>query len=162
MTNWQRIPGDANDRDVARALVVLLVVLVVAIPSYFEVVQPVLQGDAPAAAMRQMCADERQQDYVAVYALLSSSFIQQYELTEATFVQSQQGRDKGYGPVVACAIVGRDYGLSMWNTGAVFTVTVTLNDGPNPSSGTGPIELVDEHGWKISYEGIDDVLYLAG
>lgn len=162
MTSGQLIPGDANARDVVRALVVLIVVLVMALPGYFEIVQPALQGDAPAAAVRHMCVDERQRDYVAVYALLASSFIQQYELTEAKFVQSQQRRDKGFGPVVACSIMGHDYGLSMWNTGAVFTVTVTLNDGSTPYTDTGPIELVDDHGWKISSEGIDAALYFAG
>jgi hypothetical protein len=161
MTSGQRILGDANVRNVVRALVVLIAVLV-AVPGYFEIVQPVLQGDAPAAAVRHMCVDERQQDYVAVYALLTASFIQQYELTEAKFVQSQQSRDKGYGPVVSCAIMGRDAGLSMWNTGAVFTVTVTLGVGPAAYTDTGPIELVDDHGWKISSEGIDAALYFAG
>ena len=162
MTNQQRIRGDANNRDVIRALVVLIVALVVAVPSYFEIAQPLLQGDAPAAALHHMCTDEQQQDYVAVYALLARSFIQRYELTEATFIQSQQGRDKGYGPVVTCAIAGRDPGLSMWNTGAVFTVTVTLGAGPAPTTDTGPIGLVDDHGWKINSEAIDDALFLAG
>jgi hypothetical protein len=162
MASGQRIPRDANNRYVARALLVLIAVLVVGVPGYFEVAQPVLQGDAPAAAVRQMCADERKQDYVAVYALLAPSFIQQYQRTEATFVQSQQSRDRGYGPVVTCAITGRDYGLSMWNTGAVFTVTVTLGVGPAAYTDTGPIGLVDDHGWKISLMGIDAVLFFAG
>jgi hypothetical protein len=162
MANWQRIDeGNAKAIGVVRGVIVVLVVVVVAIPGYFDVVQPRIQGDAPAAAVRQLCADERQQDYVAVYALLSTSFIQQHQLTEAGFVQSQQGRDQKSGPVFACTIVGRDYWLSLWNMGAVFRVTVTLNDGSTPYTATGPIELVNDNGWKISSEGIDDVLSFA-
>src|SRR5260370_33756225 len=175
MANQQRIEG--NSRKSGRGAFVVIVILVAVVVGYFEIVQPVLQGDAPAAAVRQLCAGEMQQDYVAVYALLSSTFIQQFRLNETQFVQQQQGRDQGEGTVQACAIVGRDYGMSMWNTGAAFRVTGTLSQLQNlyQYTGTGPvevvarhytdtgtIEVVNDHGWKISSEGIDDILYLAG
>jgi hypothetical protein len=175
MANQQRIEG--NSRKSGRGAFVVIVILVAVVVGYFEIVQPVLQGDAPAAAVRQLCADEMQQDYVAVYALLSSTFIQQFRLNETQFVQQQQGRDQGKGTVQACAIVGRDYGMSLWTTGAVFRVTGTLSQLQNlyQYTGTGPvevvarhytdtgtIEVVNDHGWKISSEGIDDILYLAG
>lgn len=177
MAKQQRFAG--NSRKSGRGAFVVIVILVAMVVGYFEIVQPVLQGDAPAAAVRQLCADEMQQDYVAVYALLSSTFIQQFRLNETQFVQQQQqqGRDQGEGTVQACAIVGRDYGMSMWNTGAAFRVTGTLSQLQNLYlyTGTGPvevvarhytdmgtIEVVNDHGWKISSEGIDDILYLAG
>ena len=144
------------------AVVVVIVVLVVAVPAYFDVVQPRIQGDAPAATVRQMCADELHQDYLAVYALLSSAFIEQYQLTEPGFVQAQRGRDDQVGLVVACSIVGRDYVMSLFNLGAVFQVTITLNEGPTPSTDRGPVGLVDDNGWKISSEGIDSALAFAG
>jgi hypothetical protein len=109
-----------------------------------------------------MCADEVHQEYAAVYALLSSAFIQQYRLSEAGFVQAQRGRDDQVGLVVTCSIVGRDYVMSLFNLGAAFQVTITLNDGPTPSTDTGPIGLVNDNGWKISSEGIDAALSFAG
>jgi hypothetical protein len=161
MANWQRIDqGNARALGVVRGLVVVVVVVVVAIPGYFDVVQPRIQGDAPTAAVRRLCADERQQDYVAVYALLSSAFIQQYRLNEAQFVQSQQGRDQQVGLVLACTVVGRDYWLSLWNMGAVFQIKATLN-GRTLHTRTGPIGLVNDNGWKISSAGVDDVLSFA-
>jgi hypothetical protein len=161
MASWQRIEQrNATSRRVVRGLVlvVVIVVLVVAVPGFFDVLQPRLQGDAPAAAVRQLCAGELHQEYVAVYALLSSSFIQQYQLTEAGFVQAQRGRDDQVGLVVACAIMGRDYVLSLFNLGAEFQVTITLSGGPTPHTDTGPIGLVDDNGWKVSSEGIDAAL----
>ena len=163
MANWQRsYERDLKVFGVVRGVAVVTVVLGVAIPGYFEVVQPSMQGDAPAAVVRQMCADELQQDYMAVYALLSSSFIQQDRLNQGQFVHLQQVRDQQFGLVVACTLVGRDYRLSLFNVGAVFQVRATLNEGRISYTGTGPIELVNENGWKISSEGIDAVLHFAG
>ena len=76
---------------------VAIAALVAAIVGKFELVQPVLQGDALAAAVRQMCTDEMHQDYAAVYVQLSSGFIQRYQLSQSGFVRSQQGRDQGIG-----------------------------------------------------------------
>jgi hypothetical protein len=166
MASWQR----SYEREVkvlgalgvVRGVAIVTVVLGLAIPGYFDVMQPSMQGDAPAAVVRQLCADELQQDYMAVYTLLSSSFIQQYRLNQDQFVQSQQVRDQQVGLVVACTNVGRDYRLSVFNLGAVFQVRATLTGGRTAYTGTGPIELVSENGWKISSEGIDAVLHFAG
>jgi hypothetical protein len=161
MASWQRIEGDAKVFGIVRGVVIVLVVLVLAIPGYFDVLQPRLQGDAPAAAVRHLCADELHHDYIALYALLSSDFIQQHRLTEAGFVQAQQARDEQVGLVIACSVVGRDYVLSLFNMGAVFQVKATVNDGPTPSTTTGPIGLVNDNGWKISSEGLSDALAFA-
>jgi len=159
MANQPRI--EWNARYIVRGLFVVIVVLLAAVVVYFDIVQPLTQGDAPAAAVRQLCADEVRQDYVAAYALLSSRFIDRYGLNQDQFVRWQQLRDQQHGPVQACAIVGRDYAAALLNTGAAFRVTATLGDSHYTVTGT--IQLVNEHGWKISSEGtIDDVLYLAG
>jgi hypothetical protein len=140
----------------------VIVVLVAAVAGYFELAQPLLQGDAPAAAVRQMCADEMRHDYEAVYRLLASSFIHQFQLDADTFVQSQLARDQGFGPVVACAVGGRDYRASLWNAGAALLVTATLSDDHFTQTATGTIWLVHEGGWKISDESLDAILFFAG
>jgi hypothetical protein len=153
------------DRNLSRGCLsatLVLLVLFAAVVGYFEIAQPLLQGDAPAVALRKLCADEMHQDYVAAFGLLSSRFIQQYGLDQDKFVQVQQGRDQQHGPVVACAIVGRDYGMALFNTDASFRVTATLDESGSPYTDTGTIQLVNEGGWKISTEEIDDILYLAG
>jgi hypothetical protein len=163
MASQRRIRIPRRPRSAARVdVLVAIAALVVAIVGYFELVQPALQGDAPAAVVRQMCVDEMRQDYAAVYALLSSSFIQRYQLTPSGFIRSQQGRDQGIGPMRACTVLGRDYGASFLNTGAAFRVTATLDDGHFHTSDTGTIWLFNENGWKISDEQIDDILFFAG
>jgi hypothetical protein len=162
MANQQRDARSA--RPDVRGCLVACVVLVAAVAAYFELVQPLVQGDAPEAAVRHMCADVMRQDYVAAYALLSSGFIRQFQLNEDYFVQSQQGRDQQYGRVQACTVLGRDSGAALFTTGAVFQVTATLggSSSTGPYTDTGSIGLVDEQGWKISDEQIDDILYFAG
>lgn len=162
MANQQR--DERSARPVVRGCFVMVVVLLAAVAAYFEIVQPLVQGDAPEAAVRQMCSDVMRQDYVAAYALLSSSFIHQFQLNEERFVQSQQGRDQQYGRVQACTVLGRDSGAALFTTGAAFQVTATLVGTGSSSSytDTGRIGLVDEQGWKISDEQIDDILYFAG
>jgi hypothetical protein len=163
MASQRQVRISRRSRSAARVdALVAIAALVAAIVGYFELVQPVLQGDAPAAVMRHMCADEMHQDYTAVYTLLSSSFIQRFRLTPSSFVHSQQGRDQGIGPMRACTVVGRDFGASFLNTDAAFRVTATLDDGHFRSTDTGTIRLEDENGWKISDEQIDDILFFAG
>src|SRR5689334_3591854 len=56
------------------AVAALLLLLLVGAIAYFDVVPILRDGDAQAAAVRQFCADEVQQDYVAAFGLLASGY----------------------------------------------------------------------------------------
>lgn len=162
MAAKQQLGSKVHERNRVREVLLTIMVLVAAVVAYFEIGQPLVQGDAPAAAVRQMCAAEMRHDYLAVYALLSSRFIQRFNLNAVQFVESQQGRDQQFGPVQTCAIAGRDYGAMLFDTGAAFRVTATLGGSGSPYTDTGTIRLVNEHGWKISDVQIDDIFFFAG
>jgi hypothetical protein len=143
------------------ALVVCLLLLLGAVIVYFDVVPIVSQGDAQAAAVRQFCGDQVHQDYTAAYSLLASDYTKPINLDPSQFAQTLQQRDQRYGPVRACAIIGRDYVRTFASTafgeiGFVFQITVTLDEG----SHAGNITVMNDHGWKIRY--LDAQLHLDG
>jgi hypothetical protein len=117
------------------------------------------EGDAETTAVRQLCADEANQNYAAVYELISTGYRQGYlQENQDGFVEALQQRDQRYGPVTSCTIAGRDIPGTLFSFGgAVYQVSVTLGNG---TTHTGLITLVNSGGWKI--DQFDLALHLDG
>jgi hypothetical protein len=129
------------------------------------------EGNAETAAVHQLCADEVNQNYAAVYELITIRYSQGVlEENQAAFVAALRQRDLQYGPVTSCTIASRDIpGTLFAFGGAVYEVSVTLGDGTthtglvtfgNVTTHTGPVTLVNSGGWK--FDQFDLALHLDG
>jgi hypothetical protein len=118
-------------------------ILVVGAIVVLFVLPPLIQGDAPSAVVRQLCAAEQRQDYAAAYALFAPSY--HNLIDEASFVQGLRQRDAREGAVRACTVTGRDYARVIGFKNAAFDVVVTLGDGTH----TGTVQVDDEQGWAV-------------
>ena len=84
------------------------------------------QGDQPEQAAREFCAAEAGQDYGAAYELLAGDAVKQ---SGAQFYSWSVGRDRQYGTIQRCDVLGRDYIKEIDPNGAAFDVQVVFARG---------------------------------
>ena len=99
----------------------------------------------PAVVAEELCGDEENSDYVAVYDLFSSNL--QSQTTQDQFVTESQAREQATGVVRQCSAAPAS---QVTGDSARVQITLTLNDGQHE----GFITLVQQGGlWQIdSYD----------
>lgn len=99
----------------------------------------------PAVVAEELCGDEQNSDYVAVYDLFSSNL--QSQTTQDQFVAESQAREQANGVVRQCSAAPAS---QVTSDSARVGITLTLDDGPH----NGYITLVQQGGvWQIdSYD----------